>query len=71
MAQIVTGAVLAPLGLLWTLQGADVVRIEPIGCVANCEPITGGSVPWLLAGLVTLVGGLWLLRLGTRRHESR
>ena len=61
---------LAPLGLLWVLQGADVVRIEPIGCIANCEPITGGSPGWLAVGTVTLIGGLFLLLLGIRTWRA-
>ena len=62
------GVVLVPLGLLWALQGADVVRIDPIGCVADCEPITGGSPAWLTIGVLTLLVGAWLLRRGTRRR---
>jgi hypothetical protein len=46
------------LGLLWILQGADVIRMQPILCVANCQPITGGSPGWLAIGLVALVAGL-------------
>ncbi|RNL82891.1 hypothetical protein EFW17_18190 [Halostreptopolyspora alba] len=52
---------MTPLGLLWVLQGADVVRIQPVLCVAECQPITGGSLVWLTIGVLTLIGGLVLL----------
>lgn len=62
------GIVLASLGLLWVLQGADIIRIEPIGCVTNCEPITGGSPLWFAIGVLSLLAGLLLLGLGARRR---
>lgn len=57
-ARAATGIALILLGLLWILQGADLVRIRPILCVANCQPVTGGSAGWLAAGAVTVVVGL-------------
>jgi LPXTG-motif cell wall-anchored protein len=66
-AKFVLGAVLLLLGLLWTLQGADVVRIQPILCVADCQPITGGSPAWLAIGVVTIVAGLIVLLWRRRR----
>ncbi len=38
------GTILALLGLLWFLQGSDLVHIKPILCFANCQPITGKSI---------------------------
>ena len=61
VARIGGGVVLTLLGLLWVLQGADLVRIEPVGCVAECEPVTGGSPAWLTIGVITLLAGLFLL----------
>ena len=60
--------VLILLGLLWILQGADVVRIRPILCFANCQPITGGSPGWLAIGVVTLVVGLRVVGVLRRRR---
>ena len=57
--------VLTLLGLLWVLQGADLVRIEPVGCVAECEPVTGGSAGWLTIGVLAFLAGLILL-VGSR-----
>jgi len=62
----ILGAVLALLGLLWLLQGLDLVRMQPMLCVANCEPITGGSVVWTVVGLVTLVVGAAIVWMGVR-----
>ncbi|WP_433413835.1 hypothetical protein ACQP1V_32300 [Microtetraspora malaysiensis] len=67
-ARIVGGTVLTLLGLLWTLQGADLIRIRPILCVAECQPVTGGSPVWLAIGVVTVVVGLWVLGVPRRRR---
>lgn len=67
-ARVVVGMVLVLLGLLWILQGADVVRMGPILCVANCQPITGGSPGWLAMGVVTLVVGLRVVGVLRRRR---
>ena len=34
--KIVIGITLVALGLLWSLQGADLIQVKPILCVANC-----------------------------------
>ena len=58
---VIVGLTLTALGLLWTMQGADLIQIKPILCVASCEPITGGSTLWLSIGIITTVIGLALL----------
>jgi hypothetical protein len=58
------------LGVLWSLQGADLIHLEPIACVANCEPLTGPSTTWLLTGLATVVIGL-LVTIGCFRYLKR
>lgn len=63
----VLGLALTLLGLLWTLQGADLIQIRPILCVADCQPLTGGSAAWLITGLVALVVGLTLVGMPRRR----
>jgi hypothetical protein len=67
-ARVVVGMVLILLGLLWILQGADVVRIRPILCLANCQPITGGSPLWLAIGVVTSAVGLRVVGVLRRRR---
>jgi hypothetical protein len=67
---VIVGVVLMLLGLLWLLQGADTVHVRPILCVANCKPVTGGSVGWLTAGIVALLVGL-LLVAGARYLHRR
>jgi hypothetical protein len=61
------GILLILLGVLWSLQGADLIRLEPVACVANCEPLTGPSTTWLLAGLATASLGL-IVTIGCIRH---
>ncbi|GII77747.1 hypothetical protein Sru01_27290 [Sphaerisporangium rufum] len=67
VARVVVAAVLILLGALWTLQGTGILRIEPIMCVADCRPVTGGSAGWTVAGLVTLAIGLLVLLRPRRR----
>ena len=69
LARILFGAALMLLGLLWLLQGADLVHIRPILCVANCKPLEGGSVGWMTAGALVLVVGLLVIASGVRRRR--
>jgi hypothetical protein len=61
VVRMAVGVLLASLGVLWTLQGADLIRIKSVLCFANCEPLIGGSTTWLLVGLVCTAIGLFLL----------
>lgn len=67
---LVLGTVLALLGGLWFLQGAGIVHLEPILCVANCEPVTGPQPLWALIGFATLGAGIVLLANGARPRLS-
>jgi hypothetical protein len=58
IALLVVGVLLALLGSLWLLQGADLVHVRPILCVTNCQPVMGGSPAWLITGVVTAVVGI-------------
>lgn len=71
IARMTAGIAVALLGLLWALQGADLVRIEPILCAGECEPITGGSIGWLIAGIVTILIGLTVALAPWRRRERK
>ena len=61
------GVVVALLGTLWVVQGLGIVRIGPVLCVAECEPITGRSVQWTVIGAIAVVVGLVSARAGLRR----
>ncbi|WP_101786671.1 hypothetical protein [Nonomuraea indica] len=54
-----------------TLLGADLLRIRPVLCVADCRPLTGGSPAWLAIGTVTLVVGLTVAGALRRRRSPR
>ena len=69
IARILFGVALTLLGLLWLLQGADLVHIRPILCVANCTPLEGGSVGWMTAGALVLVVGLLVIASAFRRRR--
>ncbi|MGA9399528.1 hypothetical protein [Haladaptatus sp.] len=60
----VFGGIVALLGLLWIVQGLGIVQIDPILCVADCEPITGGSVQWTIVGVLALFVGVAIVRWG-------
>jgi hypothetical protein len=52
------GLFVALLGGLWLLQGLGIVQMQPILCLANCEPVQGASVAWAIVGVAFLaVGG--------------
>lgn len=53
--------ILALLGLLWFLQGSDLVHMKPILCFANCEPITGGSLQWQIIGAAVFAIGVFFI----------
>lgn len=69
LARIVFGVALTLLGSLWLLQGADLVHIRPILCVADCKPLEGGSVGWMIAGGLVLAVGLLVIASGVRRRR--
>ena len=71
LARILFGVALTLLGLLWLLQGADLVHIRAILCVANCTPLEGGSVGWITAGTLVLVVGVLMIVSGVRRRGRR
>lgn len=67
---LVLGVVAVLLGGLWLLQGLDLVRIAPILCVAECEPLTGGSMGWAIAGFVVLLAGAFAIYRSLRRRSG-
>lgn len=68
----VCGILLAALGGLWALQGADLVHLEPIACVADCEPLEGFSATWLAVGLATFaIGGVLFWQAWRRLFSKR
>jgi hypothetical protein len=71
VATTTVGVGIALLGVLWFLQGADLVHMQPILCLADCEPLVGGSVGWMVAGGVGIVAGTLLIRSSVRRTRSR
>jgi hypothetical protein len=63
LARILFGVALSLLGLLWLLQGADLVHIRPILCVANCKPLEGDrSAGWQRVRSCLLWDCWWLPR---------
>ena len=69
-ALTVLGVLVALLGALWLVQGLGVVHVRPVLCVADCEPVTGGSVQWTVAGAIALIVGGVLARAGLRRGNG-
>lgn len=67
---VLVGAFIAALGLLWFLQGAAIIEMRPILCVANCEPIVGGSPFWAATGVIAFIIGLVVVILSARRRGT-
>ena len=65
----VLGVLVALLGALWLVQGLDIVHVRPVLCVADCEPVTGGSAQWTVVGAIALIVGVILARAGLRRRN--
>lgn len=70
VATAAIGIPLILLGVLWFLQGANLVRMQPVLCLADCEPLVGGSVGWLIAGIVGMIAGTFLIGSSIRRARS-
>ncbi len=64
---VLIGAFIASLGLLWFLQGMAIIQMRPILCVADCEPVVGGSPSWAAAGAVTFIVGIGVALSSARR----
>ena len=67
---VLVGAFIALLGLLWLLQGAALIQMRPILCVANCEPIVGRSLFWAAIGVVAFIIGIVVVILSARRDGT-
>jgi hypothetical protein len=59
-AFVVVGVVLFLVGLVWTLQGLDIVT----------GSFMSGAKLWLAIGLLVGIGGLFLLGSGVRRLRA-
>jgi hypothetical protein len=70
IALIILGIILSFLGILWFLQGSDLVHINPILCFADCTPITGTSVTWQIAGGIVFVIGVVILAACLKNREK-
>jgi hypothetical protein len=67
MSVSVVGLAVIAVGLLWFLQGSDLVHIDPIACAANCEPIVGYRPAWQVAGAVAVLTGALATTLAVRK----
>ena len=68
---LVFAGILLLLGLLWFLQGSDLVPIKPILCFANCQPITGKSTTWQIIGGACFMIGLAITYINLKRYYSK
>lgn len=65
---LVAGGIGIFLGGLWLLQGLALVEIAPILCVADCQPLVGGSPTWAIIGFVVLAAGAAALLYVLKRY---
>jgi hypothetical protein len=69
LLRIFAGAMIA-LGALWSLQGAGIVHVKPMLCVADCAELQGASGQWLATGIIAIALGLVLWYLAHRRTKK-
>jgi hypothetical protein len=69
LQQVFAGALIV-LGALWTLQGAGIVHLKPILCVADCTELQGASGQWLATGIGVVAVGFLLAYLARRRAKK-
>jgi hypothetical protein len=65
------GLLLTGLGVLWALQGAGLITVKPVACVANCEPLEGFSATWLAVGIAAILLGIPVSWHSIRRLKRR
>ena len=61
----IVGLIAVLLGLLWLLEGADIVHMKPILCFAGCENIEGGSRFWEIIGALLFALGIAVVTVST------
>ena len=66
MMALICGFHAVLLGGLWMLEGLGIVHLRPLLCYADCAPLQGPPVAWMVIGAVTLVadafGFVWSRR---------
>ncbi len=67
MSISVVALAVSGVGILWFLQGSDLVHIEPIACAGACEPIVGHRPGWQFAGTVAVLVGAATTTLVVRK----
>ena len=65
------GMIGVSLGVLWFLQGADLIRIKPILCFADCAYVTGGSKFWEAIGALVFIVGILIIGIAFKREIFR
>lgn len=68
---LLIGVIVTLLGLLWFLQGADIIHPKPLLCFADCEPITGKSLQWQITGVVTFIVGILIIGKNTTKTNQK
>jgi hypothetical protein len=68
---LLVGIIVALLGLLWFLQGMNIIHLRPILCFADCEPIIGKSMQWQITGAVTFVVGILIIGKNIARIKQK
>lgn len=61
IAAALAGVIVTLLGLLWILQGAGILKLCPVLCIAQCECVTGGSQFWETIGAIAVIIGVVII----------
>ncbi len=70
MSVAAAGLAVSSVGLLWFLQGSDLVHLEPLACVGECQAMVGHHLGWQIAGTLAVLIGAIATTVAARRVRS-
>ena len=65
---LIVSVIAVLLGGLWSIQGLGLVEIRPILCFADCEPVQGPSLTWIVVGFLVMAAGVFGIQRFVKRR---
>lgn len=67
---LVSGMIASALGVLWFLQGLDLVHVRPLLCFSDCVPVRGASPKWAIFGAALFAIGVAVVWWSLKRQSK-